>query len=79
MQIRGIEDVSAVSVLGTVGMMVALTIAAIKICLTPRAESYRHVSGFRHLPIQSTLCFLICMAGLALQEVHSLALREVHI
>ncbi|CAL8466173.1 g5709 [Coccomyxa elongata] len=39
-QIRGIEDVSAVSVLGTLGMLVALTIAAIKICITPRAESY---------------------------------------
>ena len=40
-QIRGIEEVSAVSVLGTLGMLVALTIAAVKICLTARPDSYR--------------------------------------
>ncbi|KAK9902167.1 hypothetical protein WJX75_006684 [Coccomyxa subellipsoidea] len=40
-QIRGIEEVSAVSVLGTLGMLVALTIAASKICLAPRPDSYR--------------------------------------
>ena len=55
MQIRGIEDVSAVSVLGTVGMLVALTIAAIKICVTPRVESYRHGPGFRHFFMLNTL------------------------
>ena len=41
-QIRGIEEVSAVSVLGTLGMLVALTIAASKICLAPRPDSYRY-------------------------------------
>ena len=42
-QIRGIEEVSAVSVVGTLGMLVALAIAAIKICVTPHVHSYRHV------------------------------------
>lgn len=41
MQIRGIEEVSAVAVLGIVGMVAALLIAAVKLCVLPRPESYR--------------------------------------
>lgn len=63
MQIRGIEDVSAVSVLGTVGMLVALTIAAIKICLTPRIASYRYGAGFAHSAAQYSLSSLSNVSG----------------
>lgn len=39
-QIRGIEDVSAVSVVGTIGMLLALAIAAIRLCTIPRPDTY---------------------------------------
>lgn len=39
-QIQGIEEVSAVSVIGSVGMVWALAVIAVKLCLTPKVDNY---------------------------------------
>ena len=46
LQIQGIGEVSAVSVIGIVGMVWALAVIAVKLCLTPKVDSYAPTALF---------------------------------
>ena len=48
-QIQGIEEVSAISVIGTIGMAWALGVIAVKLCVTPRVAGYVHTQLFPQL------------------------------
>lgn len=48
-QIQGIEEVSAISVIGTIGMAWALSVIAVKLCVTPRVANYAHTQLFPQL------------------------------
>ena len=48
-QIQGIEEVSAISVIGTVGMAWALGVIAVKLCVTPKVANYAHTQLFPRL------------------------------
>ena len=48
-QIQGIEEVSAISVIGTIGMAWALGVIAVKLCVTPRVAGYAHTRLFPQL------------------------------
>ncbi len=49
MQIQGIEEVSAISVIGTIGMAWALGVIAVKLCITPKVAGYAHTRLFPQL------------------------------
>ena len=49
MQIQGIEEVSAISVIGTIGMAWALGVIAVKLCITPKVAGYVHTRLFPQL------------------------------
>ncbi|CAK0786030.1 hypothetical protein CVIRNUC_009243 [Coccomyxa viridis] len=48
-QIQGIEEVSAISVIGTIGMAWALGVIAVKLCITPKVAGYAHTRLFPQL------------------------------
>ena len=48
-QIQGIEEVSAISVIGTIGMAWALGVIAVKLCITPKVAGYAHTQLFPQL------------------------------
>ena len=39
-QVRNVEEVSACSVVGIIGMVVSLVVIALKLCITPVADTY---------------------------------------